>query len=91
MSQRFAEAHSALEEELMARARDGRSIEIEAVGCEVAEAASVLVYVWLAGDEQPVELLIHPGCRVSEATIDRREIASKLFTPPPAPESAFQH
>ena len=76
---RFDEANLALENALIERARDGRSIEIEAVGVEVAEADFVLVYVWLAGDEQPVELLVDLGCKVSEATINRRAIVSKLF------------
>ena len=91
----FAEAHSALEEELVRRARAGRSVEIEAIGCEAGNSTCVLVYVWIFQDAEPITLLVHPGFEVVEETLPRHRIVSLLFNPPAAPpeidDPAFRH
>ena len=77
----FVEAAFELERAVQARRCDGRSTEVEAVGAELADAFTLVVYVYFVSAEEPLMQVIDLETPVTEATLDRAALKQALLSP----------
>ena len=82
---RLVEARFEVERMVQARGLHGCSIEVEAVGCELADASTVVAYIYFMGDEEPLTLVIDLEAPVTEETLDRDALSQALLSSSPAP------